>query len=196
MRPAASGSSPTALRTCAGVCAHQPKSVAISRRERESRLSRTAFLLRQTTFVPRRPVAKLATQRLRRLRGRNSARADGVLAVEGDGKFAFDPLHISPGTQFSEELSVALRGWAERRVAEAARAGKARFEVVLSDAAVPGEGELKCMEYLDALRDDADVVVFGGDADLARDGDKKEERNTKRRKKRRLILARASARRR
>ncbi|KAH8091247.1 serine/threonine kinase [Aureococcus anophagefferens] len=42
--------------------------------------------------------------------------------------------------------------------------------VFVSDAAVPGDGELKCLEYVAALAEAAaapeDVVVYGGDADM------------------------------
>ena len=106
------------------------------------------------------PLAKLVTQRKRRLAGRCAARADGCDDAPPGG---FDSLAISPGTAFQRDLAAALKAWARKRAASAA--GFPR-RVVVSDSDVVGEGELKAMEYVDALGPDADVVVYGGDADL------------------------------
>ncbi|KAJ1447025.1 XRN 5'-3' exonuclease N-terminus-domain-containing protein [Pelagophyceae sp. CCMP2097] len=109
------------------------------------------------------PLAKLVTQRERRLKGKRAARADGVEAKgTGGDKGGFEALHISPGTEFQRELSMALAAWATKRLAKD-RGGPMR--VIISDASVAGEGEVKCLEYLDSVLG-ADAVLFGGDADL------------------------------
>ncbi|KAH8068111.1 serine/threonine kinase [Aureococcus anophagefferens] len=84
---------------------------------------------------------KLASARLRRLKSKDGARADGVVAPGAGG-------------------DARPRGYD----AQGFRA------VFVSDAAVPGDGELKCLEYVAALAEAAaapeDVVVYGGDADM------------------------------
>ena len=57
------------------------------------------------------PLAKLATQRSRRLKGRYAARADGCDEPENSPE-KFDSLMISPGTAFQDELRAALEKWA------------------------------------------------------------------------------------
>ena len=106
------------------------------------------------------PLAKLTTQRARRLRGRSASRADGYDEdVVDEAKFT--TLMISPGTAFSRALAERLDAWAAKRLAK----GRGFRRVVLSDASVAGEGELKAFEYADTYGD-RDVVVYGGDADL------------------------------
>ena len=106
------------------------------------------------------PLAKLTTQRARRLRGRSAARADGYDEdVVDESKFT--TLMISPGTAFSRALAERLDAWAAKRLAKS----RGFRRVVLSDASVAGEGELKAFEYADTYGD-RDVVVYGGDADL------------------------------
>ena len=122
------------------------------------------------------PAAKLASARLRRLKSKDGARADGVVAPGAGGDArprGYDVLEVAPGTEFSAKLSRELGAWAEKRCkrnhfgdtqAQGFRA------VFVSDAAVPGDGELKCLEYVAALAESAaapeDVVVYGGDADM------------------------------
>lgn len=122
------------------------------------------------------PAAKLASARLRRLKSKDGARADGVVAPGAGGDArprGYDVLEVAPGTEFSAKLSRELGAWAEKRCkrnhygdtqAQGFRA------VFVSDAAVPGDGELKCLEYVAALAEAAaapeDVVVYGGDADM------------------------------
>jgi hypothetical protein len=106
------------------------------------------------------PLAKLTTQRARRLRGRSASRADGYDEDVVD-ETKFTTLMISPGTAFSRALAERLDAWAAKRLAR----GRGFRRVVLSDASVAGEGELKAFEYADTYGD-RDVVVYGGDADL------------------------------
>jgi len=131
--------------------------------------------------------------RTRRLKQKDGTRADGVVVEpRTDRPPAFDVLEISPGTDFSRKLGAALVQWAEKRCRRnAAQPFHGFASVVVSDAQVPGDGELKCVEsrlarvfgrrarggetgsrerYLDALARHAarpeDVVIYGGDADL------------------------------
>ena len=85
------------------------------------------------------PLAKLTTQRARRLRGRSAARADGYDEdVVDESKFT--TLMISPGTAFSRALAERLDAWAAKRLAKS----RGFRRVVLSDASVAGEGEIQC----------------------------------------------------
>ena len=91
------------------------------------------------------PLAKLTTQRARRLRGRSAARADGYDEdVVDEAKFT--TLMISPGTAFSRALAERLDAWAAKRLAK----GRGFRRVVLSDASVAGEGEIQCMNRFPA----------------------------------------------
>jgi len=106
------------------------------------------------------PLAKVTTQRKRRLQGRCASRADGCDEDVIDAT-KFSSLMISPGTQFSVELAQLLDAWAVKRLAK----GRGFKRVVHSDAMTAGEGELKAFEYCDTYPTH-DVVIYGGDADL------------------------------
>ncbi|KAH8064901.1 serine/threonine kinase [Aureococcus anophagefferens] len=120
------------------------------------------------------PAAKLASARLRRLKSKDGARADGVVAPGAGGDArprGYDVLEVAPGTEFSAKLSRELGAWAEKRCkrnhygdtqAQGFRA------VFVSDAAVPGDGELKCLEYVAAPRGRGagGRRRHGGDADM------------------------------
>ena len=127
------------------------------------------------------PRAKVVTVRQRRLKAKDGVRADGLVTERGARRPSpnrippFDVLEISPGTDFSERLAEALGQWAEKRTRRNAAARQGFDEVVVSDASVPGDGEVKCVEYLDACAREAarsgdprprDVVLYGGDVDL------------------------------
>jgi len=127
------------------------------------------------------PRAKVVTVRQRRLKAKDGVRADGLVTERGARRPSpnrippFDVLEISPGTDFSERLAEALGQWAEKRTRRNAAARQGFDEVVVSDASVPGDGEVKCVEYLDACAREAarsgdpqprEVVLYGGDVDL------------------------------
>ena len=72
-------------------------------------------------------------------------------------------------------VSRRRRSAQEKRTRRNAAARQGFDEVVVSDASVPGDGEVKCVEYLDACAREAarsgdprprDVVLYGGDVDL------------------------------
>ena len=85
---------------------------------------------------------------------------------------------MRPSTWPSESPeAVSRRRWSaqEKRTRRNAAARQGFDEVVVSDASVPGDGEVKCVEYLDACAREAarsgdprprDVVLYGGDVDL------------------------------
>eukprot|EP00877_Chromochloris_zofingiensis_P013166 jgi/Chrzof1/8102/UNPLg00147.t1 len=67
---------------------------------------------------------------------------------------------ITPGTQFMDDLAAALRQWMSSY--------QWPFEIVLTDARDPGEGEHKAVNYIQAncTPGDGVNVVYGLDADL------------------------------
>jgi len=96
------------------------------------------------------PLAKLATQRKRR----GSASQRKPKGVPG--------LCATPGTRFMARLEQALIYWCCQELSSQ-RAKHLTFELSGSD--VPGEGEVKILEWL-LLRNCSDVVLVGGDGDL------------------------------
>ena len=98
------------------------------------------------------PRAKVVTVRQRRLKAKDGVRADGLVTERGARRPSpnrippFDVLEISPGTDFSERLAEALGQWAEKRTRRNAAARQGFDEVVVSDASVPGDGEVKCVK--------------------------------------------------
>jgi 5'-3' exonuclease len=104
------------------------------------------------------PMAKIRQQRLRRFKApwwAAQEREAGVRAAE-----TWDTNAITPGTEFMEKLSIALRGLCSAR--------GAGWSVSAADE--PGEGEQKLMAWIRALGPQAlagkEVVVYGLDADL------------------------------
>lgn len=92
-----------------------------------------------------------------------------VVAEGNDKSMVFDSNCITPGTEFMQGLTEALRYFVERRVSEDEEWG--RVKVVLSGAETPGEGEHKIMEYIRAMKmsgleRDVSHCVYGLDADL------------------------------
>ncbi|KAJ1636518.1 XRN 5'-3' exonuclease N-terminus-domain-containing protein, partial [Pavlovales sp. CCMP2436] len=95
---------------------------------------------------------------------------EGAGAEEGALPASFDHTVITPGTVFMEKVSEALHAYVCARLAS--HPAWRELTVVLSDAAVAGEGEHKIMEYVRAARasegyDAAQThCVYGLDADL------------------------------
>ena len=119
------------------------------------------------------PRAKMNQQRARRFRGAKE-RAMLKAQIEAQGKSLpelFDSNAISPGTKFMADLSKQLHFFVKYKV-NTDPLYKNLENVVLSDGAVPGEGEHKMLDYIRKLRSKPTYnpntrhCFYGADADL------------------------------
>ncbi|CAM9959092.1 unnamed protein product [Ectocarpus fasciculatus] len=102
------------------------------------------------------PLAKLLVQRSRR---ENSKR---------NSKYRMSALHLSPGTKFMEDVASAMEYYAFQECTRPCYQG---VKFYISGANVPGEGELKCIDWLKNMPEpDESAVIVGGDADLILQG--------------------------
>jgi len=111
------------------------------------------------------PRAKMTQQRGRRFKAAKEAAAGS----NRSGRW-FDSNAITPGTEFMATLGRWLRHWLHQRVTnDPLWSG---LEVILSDAAVPGEGEHKVMAFIRSQRRSVQFnanlthCIHGLDADL------------------------------
>lgn len=105
------------------------------------------------------PMAKIRQQRLRRFKSVWMAAREREFGVRGPTDETWDTNSITPGTEFMERLSGALR-----QLCEARGPGW-----MFSGAEEPGEGEQKLMAWVRSRAADipaASVAVYGLDADL------------------------------
>ncbi|KAJ2718403.1 exonuclease II Exo2, partial [Coemansia sp. Cherry 401B] len=129
------------------------------------------------------PRAKMNEQRARRFRTAKELeeqhakelqqrRANGEVIRAEDAEYsdAFDPTCITPGTEFMDKLTEALRYYINKRVSEDADWRKPK--IILSAPNVPGEGEHKIMDYIrftraqPGYRPNTRHCLYGLDADL------------------------------
>ncbi|KAJ2078880.1 exonuclease II Exo2 [Coemansia sp. RSA 988] len=117
-----------------------------------------------------RTAKELEEQRDKELRQR---RAHGEVARADDAEDnggVFDPTCITPGTEFMDRLTEALRYYINKRVSE--DADWRRPKIILSAPNVPGEGEHKIMDYIrfsraqPGYRANTRHCLYGLDADL------------------------------
>ncbi|CAM9636289.1 unnamed protein product [Pylaiella littoralis] len=104
------------------------------------------------------PLAKLLVQRGRRENPKRNSR------------YGVSALHLSPGTKFMEDVASAMEYYAFQECTRPCYEG-VRFYI--SGANVPGEGELKCIDWLKHMSNpgsEESVVIVGGDADLILQG--------------------------
>ena len=134
------------------------------------------------------PRAKMNQQRSRRFRSaidaqqkerisekienewRNKGLPTDFLDVKNNEKFKFDSNCITPGTEFLELCSIAVRTYIKSRLNnDPLWQG---LNVIFSDASVPGEGEHKILDFIRTQRtyDKYDPntyhCIYGADADL------------------------------
>ncbi|KAJ2897640.1 exonuclease II Exo2 [Coemansia aciculifera] len=131
------------------------------------------------------PRAKMNEQRARRFRTAQELqelhvkdlaerRANGEVIHAADEESSsegmFDPTCITPGTEFMDKLTEALRYYINKRVSEDANWRKP--QIILSAPNVPGEGEHKIMDYIRFSRAQPGYspnvrhCLYGLDADL------------------------------
>ena len=85
-------------------------------------------------------------------------------------RFKFDSNFITPGTEFLDECSKALKQYIKSRINKDPL--WKNINIILSDASVPGEGEHKILDFIRTQRnsDKYDVntchCIYGADADL------------------------------
>ena len=121
------------------------------------------------------PRAKMNQQRARRFcsarEAEEAAAAMAALRERSGGKAVesqkrWDHNAITPGTSFMAKLAAFVRAWAEAKVA-----ANPALRVVVSDAATPGEGEHKIVDYIRRASacpgfQDERHAICGQDADL------------------------------
>jgi len=105
------------------------------------------------------PMAKIKQQRMRRFKSAIQAEQEARVKAEARGHVyvelpRWDTNAITPGTEFMNKLTLALREYA-----------KTNRKIIVSPADEPGEGEQKIMAWVREQKAD-DVVVYGLDADL------------------------------
>lgn len=130
------------------------------------------------------PRAKMNQQRSRRFRSakdaiydaeqvelvKNQLRAQGIEVPENKAEEKFDSNCITPGTEFMDALSIALKFYICNRFTS--NPAWKDLTVILSDSNVPGEGEHKIMEFIRLQRAQPNYnpnvrhVLHGADADL------------------------------
>ncbi|KAI0558228.1 5'-3' exoribonuclease [Gracilaria domingensis] len=121
------------------------------------------------------PVAKLTTQRRRRRKKTADYVSDyvdenGVLRKPKFAKAAIDSLEMTPGVETLYFVRDSVEYWAYSRLQNDRKYRS--VDIRISGADVPGEGELKLVDYCRTgkfLATDS-VVVVGGDADIVLQG--------------------------
>lgn len=117
------------------------------------------------------PLAKLMTQRKRRNKSKKEhTEVSGNGAASRYAKPCIDRLEFTPGVDLLYFMRDAIEYWAYSRLQNDR---KYRYiDIRISGADVPGEGELKLIDFCRAagLPETDSIVVVGGDADIVLQG--------------------------
>lgn len=81
-------------------------------------------------------------------------------------KESFDSNIITPGTSFMTKLSSRLRNFVSIGAFNRHVPKDSKFNVIISDSSVPGEGEHKIFQFLKNSKEHSKCVIYGMDADL------------------------------
>lgn len=101
------------------------------------------------------PMSKQNQQRQRRFRA----------SMEATESTKFDSCNITPGTRFLHNLGKYVDWYIRKQLGSDEK--WLNTEVIFSSAAVPGEGEAKCLNILRKIRDpNESYCIIGNDADL------------------------------
>lgn len=117
------------------------------------------------------PLAKLMTQRKRRNKAKKehtNANSNGTASRYA--KPCIDRLEFTPGVELLYFLRDAVEYWAYSRLQNDRK--YRNVDIRVSGADVPGEGELKLIDFCRAagLHESDSVIVVGGDADIVLQG--------------------------
>ena len=123
------------------------------------------------------PLAKLTTQRKRRSQNKTNHGSDDSNGSSSKAKRnkkyfnpGFDKLEMTPGVETLQFIRDAFEYWAYSRLQNDR---KYRFvDIRISSANVPGEGELKLIDFCKSshVSPEDSIVVVGGDADIVLQG--------------------------
>lgn len=113
------------------------------------------------------PIAKMIKQRGRRYKKIQDVNYKKKMSEKLGLEFnySFDTNKISPGTSFMTKLSSRLRNFVSLGAFNRHVQKDAKFNVIISDSSVPGEGEHKIFQFVKNAQNPK-VTIYGMDADL------------------------------
>ena len=108
------------------------------------------------------PVAKMKQQRLRRYKHISDTELHNNIRKKHNKEIPYywSNSSITPGTEFMQNITSSLRGWAEEY------SKKHKIKIIFSPASVPGEGEHKLLQHIRNTNEELKYAVYGLDADL------------------------------
>lgn len=108
------------------------------------------------------PVAKMKQQRLRRYKHISDTELFNNIRKKHKKEIPYywSNSSITPGTEFMQNITNTLRGWAEEY------SKKHKIKIIFSPASVPGEGEHKLLQHIRNTNEELKYAVYGLDADL------------------------------
>jgi 5'-3' exonuclease len=132
--------------------------LATQRRRRYSTIAKAEWKLQHLVRLSGVKVGRIKPQTL----ARKKRRAASELRT----------LCLTPGTDFMHKAESAILYWAWQRLSSATSTlSKANVRVFLSPSTVPGEGEVKLLEWIySKQRKGGSIAILGGDSDLVLEG--------------------------